>query len=333
MNLEAKKMLKTVFTKWDEVNEELKKGTESYVTNFYLSKDSATRVYLGLDNKLKIVYLEFSKDALSSFKCPSLKGMDICVCNADFIDPTKRYLAIKNIDPNDDVFYAFTSSLCDVLQECHTYLDTFEGLKTVINDYRSYFMNANFKLKMSEEQGLCAELLELKRLIELRGEKVVFNWQGPSKNKRDFTFDENDVAVEIKSTLSQTNTSITISNENQLDCNYPKTLKKLFLKVYIFETNDIGFDVVSCANDVLNCIKDVNIASTFLLSLLKAKVDLKVYKPGFKFTLQDKKLYLITEEFPKITKDTISNLIFNVKYKIKIDSVTGFEIPEESKYE
>ena len=38
----------------------------------------------------------------------------------------------------------------------------------------------------------------------------------------DFVFEES--AIEIKSTLSQENTSVLINNENQLDCNYPQSL-------------------------------------------------------------------------------------------------------------
>lgn len=326
-------MFKSIFEKWDEINKELESGVKSYILDYYLSKKSAVKTYLGIDNEQKTIYIEFTKEALSDFKCPAFKGMDISINDVPAINPDKRYIIIKNISQKDELFMAFSSSLCDGLLPTTTFFDAFQAILSTIKEYKDYFSNPNNNLGLLGEQGLCAELLELKELIIKKGETAVLNWQGPNKNKRDFTFDNSKKALEVKSTLSQTNTLITISNENQLDCNYPSTLEKLFLIVYILEQNDLGFDVLSCSKDVLDLITDVNIKNLLILDLLKLKVDLNIYKPQYKFSLQAKKIYEITSDFPKITKDSISSLISNVTYKISINSLTNFELPEGSIYE
>ena len=159
------------------------------------------------------------------------------------------------------------------------------------------------------------------------GEKVVINWQGPKRNKRDFVFEQ--TALEVKSTLAQTNTNILISNENQLDCNYPDKLKHLYLKVFIFELIDNGFTLIDCANKLLELVQDVNFKTMIVANLLKLKVNINTYKPVCKFAVQGTRFYEITNQFPKITKDMLSSEIFDVKYRLKLDALRTFETNEE----
>ena len=157
------------------------------------------------------------------------------------------------------------------LVDATSYFDVYAVFKTMVKEYKDYFENPNKFLSKQEEQGLCAELLELSILISLKGENVVNNWQGPAKNKRDFVFDE--MGLEIKSTLSQENTAIRISNENQLDSSYPDNMKKLFLKVYIMEDFDNGLNVHKCIAKVLDQIKTIFYKTTFLANLMRLKIN------------------------------------------------------------
>ena len=206
-------MSKTVFEKWIEVEE--KSVDDNYILEYYLSQKTKTRIYFSLIDSSKVIYLEFSKVALSSYDCPDLKGLDISVQDVSVISSEKRYIVIKNATNNNEIFLAFSSSLCDALIDVDSYFETFNVLKAVIKEYKEYFANPNKILSQQEEQGLCAELLQLKYLVEKFGENIVINWQGPRRNKRDFVFEK--TALEVKSTMSQTNTNVLISNENQLD--------------------------------------------------------------------------------------------------------------------
>ena len=317
-------MSKTVFEKWIEVEE--KSVDDNYILEYYLSQKTKTRIYFSLIDSSKVIYLEFSKEALSSYDCPDLKGLDISVQDVNVISLEKRYIVIKNATNNNEIFLAFSSSLCDALIDVDSYFETFNVLKAVIKEYKEYFANPNKILSQQEEQGLCAELLQLKYLVEKFGENIVINWQGPRRNKRDFVFEK--TALEVKSTISQTNTNVLISNENQLDCNYPDTLKALYLKVFIFELMDDGFTVIDCANQVLNCVQDVNLKSVIVANLLKLKVNINTYKPVCKFSLQGTRFYEIVDGFPKITKSILPGEIFDVKYRLKLDALKQFETNE-----
>ena len=59
------------------------------------------------------------------------------------------------------------------------------------------------------------------------------------------------------------------------------------------------------------------------------KVDINTYKPGYKFSLQETRFYRIVEDFPKITKNILPGVIFDVKYRLKLDTLRNFEINED----
>lgn len=168
--------------------------------------------------------------------------------------------------------------------------------------------------------------MELSNLISLKGENVVNNWQGPAKNKCDFVFDE--MALEIKSTLSQENTAIRISNENQLDSSYPDNMKKLFLKVYIMEDSDNGLNVNKCIDAVLNQIKTISYKTTFLSNLMKLKISPTLYKSKYQFTVQKECVYQVLDGFPAITSKTIPHAIYDVSYRLKLDDISKYLIEE-----
>ncbi len=324
-------MLKTVYQKWEELKLEKKDENEIYTALYYLGSSSITNLYFSIFQDKMIAYIEFTKETLMNLELPNLKGINIVITEADFIDPNKKYIKIENHLDNEDIFIAFTSSLADVLSFSKSYFDVYDNFVKIVREYKDYFANPNFSLNKYQEQGLCAELIELSKIILKKGEKSILNWMGPSKNKRDFVFC--DCSIEVKSTTSQINPSITITNENQLDISYPSTLKNLFLSIYIMEDDINGHDIIYCANEVLKLIDDVALIKDFKIKLLKLKVDLDLYKPRFKFKIQKNIYYKVTNDFPKIIKENIGSGIFNVSYKISIDELGEFIVNEGDVYE
>lgn len=320
-------MIKSVYEKWSELKEKAVDKTNNYVATYYLGKDSKANVYFGYQNDRMGIYLEFTKEVLADLEVPSLKGMSISVVDADFISSDKKYIFIENISQNEDIFESFSSSLTDSLSFVDSYYGIYEALKNTVKDYKDYFANPNPFLTKQEEQGLCAELLELSNLIDLKGQNVVYNWQGPSKNKRDFVFDNS--ALEIKSTLSQENTCIKISNENQLDSSYPSSLKALYLKVYVMEDSETGLNVNSCIDEVLGKLTEISAKSGFLCDLLKLKIKPNVFKAKYSFSIQKELVYLVTDDMPKITSANLSPSIFDVSYRLKINDLEHCLISED----
>lgn len=321
-------MLKTVYEKWEELKAKPKDAGKNIIAKYFLGGKSKANVFFGLIDEKMCVYVEFTKEVLADLDVPTLKGMYIEVVDEPLINPEKKYLLVRNDSNNEEIFEAFTSSLTDGLANSTSYFDTYQVFKNVVKEYKDYFANPNPSLSKQEEQGLCAELMELGSLIKLKGDSIVNNWQGPAKNKRDFVFDK--VAIEIKSTLSQENTAIRISNENQLDSSYPSSLDHLFLKVYIMEDSDSGISVNSCIENVMYSINSIPAKTAFLAGLAKLKLNPATYKSKYQFTVQKEVVYEVTDTFPAITSKTIPNSAFDVSYRLKIDDISEFEITEET---
>ena len=317
-------MTKTIYEKWEELESKVPSSGNN-VYEYYLSKKANNKLYFGIDsNKNKKIYIEFDIAAIQNYNLPEILGMKITKIKAPYIDANKRYIAIENDSDSEEVFLAFTATLVDKIFDSKSNSKTIESFEATIKYYKDFFSNPNKSLSDSEEQGLCGELLYLKTLIENSGQENVLYWLGPNKNKRDFVFEKN--AVEVKSTLNQTETSITISNENQLD---NKNLDELLLVVYIMEKNPNGsINVINCANEVLSLLTDVQYNKIFISKLLQMNVNINDYKNRNSYTCQQIKKYKITDDFPCLRKSNIPSVIFNVKYKLNLNSLGSFLVDE-----
>lgn len=323
-------MSKTIYEKWNELNEMQVSDSRVVISNCYLSLSAQTHLYIGVSRESQFIFIEFDPHILEQTKLPELKGVEISLNAEPTINKTKEYIKIRNKTDNKELFVAFSSSLCDSLIETTDYYSAFNSLSATIKEYQDFFACEKTGLSLQEEQGLCAELLELSKLLDIKGEDAVQCWMGPSRNKRDFLFGQS--ALEIKSTLGQLDSSIMISNENQLAQNFPHTLSKLLLKVYVFERSASGVNVENCAQEIMGKLHNIQNKSFFNICMLKMKIDLSTYKSKYYFTQQAEKCYCITEHFPKITKEMLPAGVFGVKYRLHLDSIKEFEIAGEEFY-
>ncbi len=324
-------MSKTVYEKWSELHDKACDSNNLVIVESYLKKGSKTKLYFGESQVTQCIFVEFEQGFLKDMDMPDLKGIDISIVKETAIDSNKEYIKIVNNSNKYELFLALSSSLYDEFIDATTYEGVFCAFKNTLKDYREIFSSKDVVLSLQEEQGLFAELLEIKELILQKGEDVISCWQGPNKNKRDFIF--NKTAFEIKSTSVQVDSSIHISNENQLDSSYPDLLDKLFLKVYILEQDPNGADIVTCAKEIMDMLTMAKYKMTFMSTLLKMKVDLNLFAPKYKFTIQTTKQYLITKDFPCIKRSAIPMGVHNIKYQLKLAALSNFEITREEMYE
>lgn len=315
-------MIRTIYEKWEEIDNIGK----PIILEFFLSSKTHNKIYFGLDKDFnKTIYLEFDSCALNEYIPLKIKGMNISVSKCALIDSTKLYITMINETNAEEIFLAFASTLVENMMDSPSNEQSIIAFEETINFYKDYFANPNKKLSDVEEQGICGELYVLNELIEKKGEDVVRNWLGPAKNKRDFVFDE--TAIEVKTTLNQAETSITISNENQL---YKGDLNELDLVVCVLEKNPNGdLDVIQCCHRVLEKLTKMTNVTNFRAKIISLGIDINGYRPRNSYTLISEKTYLIDDNFPALTKKNIPNVVFNVKYKINMNTLDKFLKKEE----
>ncbi len=317
-------MINDIYSKWKDLI--AKNDGDLSISAFYVSKQCPSKLYFGFDGEKKYIYLEFDPASLASFKCPKARGLDIEVVDIPQINNSSRFVQITNVDNKDEVFLAFCSTLYDELRECSTYFDVAEVLFKTIRYYKAYFSNPNKPLTDEEEQGLYAELVFLDRLISVKGEEVIKNWEGPNKNKRDFVFEEK--SIEIKSTTSQINPSIRISNELQLDSSYPESIK-LFLKVFVLEKVEEGDSLSQIAKRISDNLVDVELKKLYIQKLLMNKVDYNIYQDTYYYSIQKECFYHVTDDFPSIRKSQLDNHVFKVEYYISLNDLDNYVCEED----
>lgn len=317
-------MINDIYSKWKDLI--AKNDGNLSISAFYVSKQCPSKLYFGFDGEKKYIYLEFDPASLASFKCPKARGLDIEVVDIPQINNSSRFVQITNVDNKDEVFLAFCSTLYDELRECSTYFDVAEVLFKTIRYYKAYFSNPNKPLTDEEEQGLYAELVFLDRLISAKGEEVIKNWEGPSKNKRDFVFEEK--SIEIKSTTSQINPSIRISNELQLDSSYPENIN-LFLKVFVLEKVEEGDSLSQIAKRISDNLVDVELKKLYIQKLLMNKVDYNIYQDTYYYSIQKERFYHVTDDFPSIRKSQLDDHVFKVEYYISLNDLDSYVCEED----
>jgi hypothetical protein len=309
------------FKKWIDLDRQIfkSKSNDNYI--IYVQGECYNNIFISNSKKNnRVFYIEFSPNTLKNYNPPTVTGVKICVKDNPNIDENKLYLVFENENIElDDAFIGFSVTVMNSLSDCKNDIDTITRVEQILKDYHNFF---SFKKDLGKdaEQGLLAELSFLSYLIDIKGEEVVTNWFGPEKNKRDFLFHE--IAVEIKSTRNQEQDIIHVSNENQLDKN---DLEKLYIRLYIYDENDLGNDVSKMIKEIYDKLNNVAMKKLFISKLCMFNIQPLEYQAKYKFKEEGIHTYDINDEFPKLTKYNIPKSIYDVKYKINLSGVSYIE--------
>lgn len=310
-------MRNDIYEAWEEVEK-----NNIFHKEFVISKTCPNKFYIGISSDGLDINIEFNSSKVEKLRLKEIRGFKIKKQKMDSIDPNKIYLKIEDNSQSPEIFEAFSSTLSSNLEYATSEENTIEAIKESIEEYQNYFKNDNTSLTKQEEQGLFGELTVLNNLIDEKGEESILNWTGPDKNKRDFVF-ENE-AIEVKTTLSQINPYISISNELQLDPHNPTDLMKLNLKVFIMEEIDIGHSIIDIIQEILGKIKSLEIKKIFTAKLLECKIKVDKYIAKYKFKIQKENTYVINEDFPRIDVNSLPHGIFDVQYKLLLEDISKF---------
>jgi len=186
------------------------------------------------------------------------------------------------------------------------------------------------EMTLENQMGLFSELLCLRDLVmPQKGKKQsIISWVGPELDKQDFLLDK--TAVEVKSYRTSKSSVVTISSVKQLSSEKEFT----YLISYGLTESENGSSIA----DVVLSIKEIlqtehaEILQIFEHKLMKYGFILEILKePLYKFILDKMKVYIVTDEFPKITQESIKSQILSVKYTIDLSQCSEYEIKTDLK--
>lgn len=180
-------------------------------------------------------------------------------------------------------------------------------------------------LSTTQQKGLIGELLYLEKLIDEIGvDDALRSWVGPEGADQDFLTDE--YWAEIKSTTSSSD-SISISSLQQLDRDDNGRLVVFFID----KTSSSGLSTFSLSevfSRIMGKIDTTKNKDLFICKLTKVgfyKNDTEKYQK-VRFLLSGEKTYLISNSFPKLTKNNVPTEVIGAKYGISLSAIDSYKI-------
>ncbi|MEG0670724.1 PD-(D/E)XK motif protein [Clostridium sp.] len=271
---------------------------------------------------------DFNKELVSKY--PDWNGVNVIVSEIESGNDKGLYLSFGQLENSDgNIYDAIVEDIIENIKLVQSNQQIINIVGKVLIKWKQFFY-IHDELVMSDirQQGLYSELMFLEKLISMHGDKALNFWSGCNFETHDFYI--NGDAIEVKSTSSNNPGSVTISNEYQLDAN--DVNGNLYL-VFISLRKSLsdGQTIPLIVQRILNKLDSSMYLEIFEEKLFKYGYLLRnpeLYKIGF--VVREIKYFSISDEFPSITKGKLPNSIFNVSYKLNINSCDRFSVLEET---
>ena len=179
-------------------------------------------------------------------------------------------------------------------------------------------------LTRNEVIGLWGELYTLESILQSNISNdalIVQGWRGPNGDQRDIGFNKN--RVEIKSQLSTQTISLRITSLDQLD-DGGNNLKLVLNRI---SPSDKGFSVVELTQRLFERFESNGIAYPEFerkIALAGFSEDLEVCNE--KFDLDERLIYEVSENFPKLTLSNVPVGINAAEYVISGAAIMSYQI-------
>lgn len=229
---------------------------------------------------------------------------------------------VRHVDR--DIFASLCDALADSLTDVESSSVALEVAIRHLRRWKSFLSSGGKRILTPEEvRGLFAELQTLKKLYRTRlsPAAAVESWKGPERLHNDFVFEN--LALEVKSLAGTDRNSVRISSEDQLDT----TQDQLILMIIGLSEGENSNHACSL-NELVASISDelaeYGIAEEFGNRLASSGyLPIPEYdQPAFLVTTESG--YIVADDFPRLTRATIPDGLFGVRYQIRLEQLDSF---------
>jgi hypothetical protein len=229
-----------------------------------------------------------------------------------------------------DFFHSLGEDICNILTKITDPQSAIHELHSRLYRWQEFLRkNRPEGLSTDAQVGLFGELLILESLFlqELNPVVAINGWRGCKKAHQDFQYP--DLALETKTTRSTIPDTIHISNIQQLD---DEGINDMFLAVVWVHQNQTAGLTLSEKIDVLRSNLIDPALSLFDEGLIEVGFldsHRELYKRQ-RYQLRDVRYYEIRDEFPRLTRNQITDGVKDVNYQISIDACLPYKATVES---
>lgn len=234
-------------------------------------------------------------------------------------------LALKNLDAAD-IFYRFVDDILVRLIGLAGELEAINMLVGRVRQWQRFMLDSSQKdLSVESQVGLYAELWMLRMLLEHNKFFDLNAWTGPAMARQDFSFPH--VSIEVKGTLQGASPAMKISSESQLDVPSGVTLLICWcsLERKRSQGETLG-SIVSSISEILGLGSPRYYDFENLLNLAGYEKESASKYGDFGFNLCEQAFFLVSDNFPRITRMSLPNGISNVQYSLQVSVCREFEL-------
>ena len=256
-------------------------------------------------------------------KLPNLKGIELRV---DHFENETRLVCTLTDEEILDKFAVIAKDVAFVCGELET-SKIFQMFMGRIESWADFLKPSRKGLSYSEWIGFWGEMYVLSNLIIPQhpiADAINF-WIGPLQQKQDFTL--NDMALEIKTTVSGEPNEIQISSLDQLH----KITPKLYLMhLHINKSNDqLALSLQDMYEKVISiCEEDTGLKNEFInkISSLYGRASQDQLEEKFNFLGLES--YDVNDHFPSLTKLNAPSSVTKARYSLDPSQLSGFQLNE-----
>lgn len=219
-----------------------------------------------------------------------------------------------------DLFYLFCNDIIDNTRNINQE-DGYVYLVNRFEKWRTFLGRGKSFLSESEIKGLIGELLFLRNeMFPKYGiSKSILGWTGPEPTKKDFSYYEAWYEVKVV-----TNEFVTINSIDQLDSNEIGYLVIYNLEKMSSEANGTSLNKIT--REILEKIELDQDRATFIMKLADVGYYLEDYYDSFVYHVFDMSIYKVSDDFPRLTKNSLPKAIAKCKYDIIIKMIESYKV-------
>lgn len=219
-----------------------------------------------------------------------------------------------------DIFQWVASDIIDKLIEYNNENEAAAILEKRVEHWKKFIQASGPDgLSKNQQIGLFGELLILNSQLKFTNNKnsILDAWLGPDASNHDFVLGKN--AIEVKTTTGNEHTRVHISNEYQLDST---GLERLFLcHVRLDERQGSGTSLPILIDEIIELLPDIlKISFMESLAILGYVDKQRGFYEASGYLERTRSYYLVTEDFPKITRQILASGVSQVSYQIDLSS-------------
>lgn len=273
------------------------------------------------------LYVTLDDATANSFKEPTVSGLCFEILSELNLSNVNKFLRISiahGYEGIKEAFESFCVSLATRVSNIPNFAEAANEVVKTCHDYSQFFSRkGKTSLDKEKEQGIFAELIILRRLVDEIGDKAIFSWFGPERSRHDFIFTDNS-AIEVKSSTKLDRRVIKVSNDVQLINVDGAPLYLAYVKL----EKDRGISTLDLINEIIRKLSTESAQISFKEKLLEDCINSADFPEPRNYYVNEISYFFVDDHFPKLTPNyvnAISPRIYDVVYKIDLDGLDVFD--------